>query len=438
MKNIQHKDDYKQTPIGKIPTEWEVKKMKEMGSTFSGLTGKTKEDFGFGKPYISYLNIYNNTVIDSLDFEKVKISTSEKQHLVESGDVFFTTSSETADEVGISSTYIGDLKELYLNSFCFGFKPNTNTNSIFLANFFRSPLGRNLIFSLAQGATRYNLSKSNFMELQIPLPPLPEQKKIADILSTWDLAIEKTQNIILNLKRRNKGLQQQLLTGKKRLNGFEGKEWKNILFSDIFLYIKSESLTRADLTLEKTENSILCLHYGDIHAKFKNYNLDLEKETKISYVIPAKENLEKFNYLKEGDLIIADASEDTLDIGKSVVLKNIGNKKIIGGLHTIVARDTNSLTSIDFRGYLLQNPVIKNSIKCIATGISVFGISKTNLSKINMTIPSIPEQQAIANVLNTAERELRMYEQKMELLQTQKKGLMQKLLTGEVRVKING
>lgn len=200
--------------------EWEMKRLGEMGFTYAGLTGKTKADFGEGSArYIPFLNIIKNIVIDSENLERVKVATAEVQNLAQKGDLFFNGSSETPEEVGMCSVLLESLQNVYLNSFCFGYRLReaVEADGVYLAYFFRSNEGRKLVYSLAQGATRYNLSKTNFLKLRMPLPGLTEQTAIAAMLSDMDAEIEALQ------QRRDKtcaikqGMMQELLTGKTRL-----------------------------------------------------------------------------------------------------------------------------------------------------------------------------------------------------------------------------
>jgi len=200
--------------------KWEVKKLGEIGETYGGLSGKKKSDFDGGKyPYIPFMNIMSNPVIDLQYFDYVNIRGDEKQNKAIKGDLFFNGSSETPEEVGMCSVLQGDIPSLYLNSFCFGFRLNKDlkTDGLYLSYFFRSPVGRQLIFSLAQGATRYNLSKINFMKLKIPYPNPIEQTAIATILSDMDaeiVSLEKKRDKYIMLKQ---GMMQQLLTGRIRI-----------------------------------------------------------------------------------------------------------------------------------------------------------------------------------------------------------------------------
>lgn len=171
---------------------WKEKILGEIGKSYSGLTGKSKEDFGKGKPYIQYKQIFDDSRINVARFENVTINENENQNKVEYGDVFFTVSSETPNEIGISSVLLDKVEELYLNSFCFGFRPNSLDDLVpeFARYLFRSDNARSEIVKLAQGSTRYNFSKVAFMELKFLLPKKEEQLKIAALLSKLDNNIE--------------------------------------------------------------------------------------------------------------------------------------------------------------------------------------------------------------------------------------------------------
>lgn len=199
---------------------WETKKLGDYGKTYGGITGKTKADFGKGNgQYIPFMNIMSNPIIDIDFLDKVNIKSGEAQNRAMKGDLFFNGSSETPEEVGLCSVLTKDVENLYLNSFCFGYRMNSQNdlNGLFLSYLFRSPLGRNLIFSLAQGATRYNLSKTNLLKLELPIPSKTEQDIIAKILLDLDQSITTTLNKLQKLKLQKQGMMQALLTGKIRL-----------------------------------------------------------------------------------------------------------------------------------------------------------------------------------------------------------------------------
>ena len=171
----------------------------ELGTSYSGLSGKSAQDFGSGKSFITYLNVYSNNVINENDFQYVTIKKGEKQNVVEYGDVLFTLSSETPEEVGIGSVYLGKEK-VYLNSFCFGIHI-TNKEVAFppyLSYYVSSTAFRKFIYPYAQGSTRFNLCKADFEKASIKLPTLENQKRIYSILSHIDSKIE-TEIQMLNL-----------------------------------------------------------------------------------------------------------------------------------------------------------------------------------------------------------------------------------------------
>ena len=169
----------------------------ELGTSYSGLSGKSAQDFGSGKPFITYLNVYSNNVINENEFQYVAIKDDEKQNVAEYGDVLFTLSSETPEEVGIGSVYLGKEK-VYLNSFCFGIHI-TNTKvafSPYLSYYVSSTAFRKFIYPYAQGSTRFNLCKADFEKASIKLPTLENQKRIHSIMSHIDSKIETERQML--------------------------------------------------------------------------------------------------------------------------------------------------------------------------------------------------------------------------------------------------
>ena len=169
--------------------EWRNNTLRKLGYTYSGLSGKSAADFGDGLPYIPYMNVFANTIIDIEFIEHVNIGIHERQNKVIQGDALFTTSSETPDEVGMASVLTQNPEEIYLNSFCFGYRlfNKDGFDSKFLAYLLRSDNVRHQMMISAQGSTRHNLSKKNFYNTTIDFPvSIKEQSKIAAILTTVD------------------------------------------------------------------------------------------------------------------------------------------------------------------------------------------------------------------------------------------------------------
>ena len=166
-------------------SSWEQRKLGEMGQTYTGLSGKTKDDFGHGQArFVTYMNVFSNPISNPEMTEPIEID--PKQNEVEVGDVFFTTSSETPEEVGMSSILLEKRGKTYLNSFCFGFRPSEKIDSYYLAYMLRSESTRAKIILLAQGISRYNISKNKVMEIAVSLPSLDEQKMIGQYFSQLD------------------------------------------------------------------------------------------------------------------------------------------------------------------------------------------------------------------------------------------------------------
>jgi len=192
-----------------FPKNWEQRKLGDIGNTFTGLTGKTKVDFGHGEAkFITYLNIFNNAIADPEQLESVEID--PKQNEVKYGDIFFTTSSETPEEVGMSSIWLQNQANVYLNSFCFGYRPQIAIDPYFMAFNLRSESVRKKFIFLAQGISRYNISKNKVMEMEINLPCLSEQKKIGEFFFKLDNLITLHQRKVQALQKLKKALLQQM------------------------------------------------------------------------------------------------------------------------------------------------------------------------------------------------------------------------------------
>lgn len=199
--------------------EWKLMELGSLGKIYNGLTGKTKNDFGWGNSkYVTFLNVLKNRKLNNKLFEKVNIN--EDQNFIKYGDLFFNTSSETPEEVALCSAFMDETNEnVAVNSFCFGFRlHNLNTvYPLYLADYFRSKDGRKKIVEIAQGSTRYNLSKEYFLKLLIPMPEYEEQKAISTIISDMDEEINFLEQDLEKYKQIKQGMMEQLLTGKIRL-----------------------------------------------------------------------------------------------------------------------------------------------------------------------------------------------------------------------------
>lgn len=178
---------------------WKRRKLGDMGTTYTGLSGKTKKDFGHGEgKFVTYMNVFLNPISDQSRTENVEIDSSQNE--VHYGDVFFTTSSETPEEVGMASVWLENSVNTYLNSFCFGYRPTEVIDPFYMAYMLRSEAVRNKIIFLAQGISRYNISKHGVMEISVPIPELAEQKKIGNYFRQLDNLITLHQRKLEKLK----------------------------------------------------------------------------------------------------------------------------------------------------------------------------------------------------------------------------------------------
>lgn len=200
------------------------------------------------------------------------------------------------------------------------------------------------------------------------------------------------------------------------------EEWEIKTFAELFEFLRTGTNPRSDL---RENGDIQYIHYGDIHTKWNSVlNCDLETIPFID-----KDKVEGLPLLKDGDLIIADASEDYSGSGSSVILNNVNDKKIVSGLHTLALRTIDNNILSNFKTYLTSIKFVKNQIIAYVTGISVYGLSKNNLKKIRIILPTLPEQQKIASILSNVDSLISQTQKEIEQTQILKKGLMQKLLT---------
>jgi type I restriction enzyme S subunit len=217
---------------------------------------------------------------------------------------------------------------------------------------------------------------------------------------------------------------------KLRFKEFDG-DWGKKKFSEQFNFHNTNSYSRALLA---EQGEIMNIHYGDIHTKFSMlFDVKEEAVPFLSGEVDTNKIAEN-QFLQVGDLVIADASEDYKDIGKAIEVINLDNQKVVAGLHTYIARPVERC-AIGFNGYLMQTFEVREQIKKLATGISVLGISKTNLGKVELKIPCLAEQTKIASFLSAVDEKISQLSQKLHLLSQYKQGMMKKLFSQQIRFK---
>lgn len=210
-------------------------------------------------------------------------------------------------------------------------------------------------------------------------------------------------------------------------------EWHSYTLGEILTFYSTNSFSREKLNYDT--GSVKNIHYGDIHTKFPSI-VSVSDNKDIPF-INNEIDLSKYSedqYLQNGDLIIADASEDYEDIGKAIEVKNIDDEKVLAGLHTILARDNNNITVNGFKAYLFSTNSLKTKIKIIANGISVLGISKNSLSKLTVNVPSKNEQNDVVDFISLIDNKIELLEQKHQYYLDFKKFLMQQIFTQKFKI----
>jgi type I restriction enzyme S subunit len=219
---------------------------------------------------------------------------------------------------------------------------------------------------------------------------------------------------------------------KLRFPGFLGR-WASKKFGELYSFRSTNSLSRDNLNYEL--GIVKNIHYGDIHTKFESH-FDILKE-KVPFVNPDV-NLSRIsqdNYLREGDLVIADASEDYNDIGKTIEVINLNNESVLAGLHTFLARKESNEIFLGFPTFLLKSRKVRLDIMKIAQGTKVLSLSSNRLGNIFLDFPSLPEQTKIASFLATVDEKIQHLKKQLSLQEQYKKGVMQKIFSREIRFK---
>ena len=404
------KTTYKQTELGLIPEDWEVKKFNKFSKFYSGgtpLTSKS-EYYGGEIPFIKSGEIYYDRTEQFLTQEGLNNSSAK---LVYRGDLLYALYGANSGEVAISQL------EGAINQAILCIQQNKDeAETIYLYNYLKLEKS-NIINKFLQGG-QGNLSADIIKNLQIPLPPLPEQKKIADCLSTWDCAIEKQSQLINALTQRKKALMQQLLTGKKRLPGFSG-EWKEVKLGDLF-----EKINR------KNEE-------GNTNVVTISAQRGFVKQTDFFNKSVASETLDNYSLIYHGEFCYNKSYSNGYPLGATKRLIAF-EKAVVTTLYICFKiKDQKKSNGSFFEQFFEANSLDRSLIKIAQEGGRAHGLLNVSLSdffNIKIKLPPIEEQTAIAEILAAADRELQLQKEKLAQLQTQKKGLMQVLLTGKKRL----
>lgn len=282
---------------------------------------------------------------------------------------------------------------------------------------------------LMAGSTHNSIYMPVFQGLQILLPPIGEQRAIAEALSDADALIESLEQLLAKKRQLKQGAMQELLTGKRRLPGFSG-DWEMKPLGDLFNFSGGFSASRDQLSSE----GYCYLHYGDIHTSKQSFvDVSSEYQDIPKLDIPLN-TVSSASLLDDGDVVFVDASEDDEGTSKHVVIINPHAIPFISGLHTIVAKSKTDALEHHYRRYCFQTRTVKTQFRFFAVGTKVSGISKTNIAKVTLPVPSVPEQTAIARILSDLDAEIAALETKLAKARQLKQGMMQELLTGRIRL----
>ena len=275
-----------------------------------------------------------------------------------------------------------------------------------------------------------HLGGSRFERLPLAWPKTKaEQEAIAEALNDADALIESLEQLVAKKRRIKQGAMQELLTGKRRLPGFSG-EWEVATLSELFDFSGGLSASREQLSA----TGHCYLHYGDIHTSKKTFvDATAEYDELPKLNVPLKK-VSASSLLEDGDVVFVDASEDDEGTSKHVVIDNPGGIPFISGLHTIVAKAKNDALDQRYLRYCFQTTAIRAQFRFFAVGTKVSGISKANIAKVTMPVPSMREHSAVASALVDMDAELDELETKLAKARQIKQGMMQNLHTGRIRL----
>lgn len=424
------REGYKETEVGVIPEDWDVKPLGEITDIISGGTPKT-----IIKEYWENGSILWATPTDITGNKNKYISKTERK-ITKSG-----LENSSANMLPIGSVLM--TSRATIGERCINTKPmstNQGFKSFICHNvlfneflYYYIELIRNEMLSMSSGSTFKEISKSKVETLNIALPLFYEQQQIAEILSTTDEYIEKLDKIIEDYELLKKGMIQRLLSegiGHTELKDSEigriPKEWEVKRLDECFEFFGGYSASRAELS----EEGVLYLHYGDIHLRTRSY---IDTNDDSGWMPRYDVNKEKKGAsLDNGDIVFADASEDYEGVGKSVVIMK-DSEDIVAGLHTLVAKEKSEKFELVFKRYFLNASYVRSQFRKLATGAKVYGISKGNIGQILVCMPTKEEQILIGDTLASLEHHIEVLIKEKEEVSTLKKELMNRLLTGKVR-----
>ena len=397
---------------------WELRELGKIGETYTGLTGKTKEDFGHGEAkFVTYMNVFSNPVAEISMTEPIEID--KKQNEVKFGDVFFTTSSETPEEVGMSSVWLENCDNMYLNSFCFGYRPSEKINPYYMAYMLRSENVRKKITFLAQGISRYNISKNKMMEISIPLPSFDEQRQIGAYFRTLDHLITLHQRKCETLQKLKKSMLQKMFPK----NGSYFPEIRFAGFTDAWelrtLGEIANRITRKNQNLESTLPLTISAQYGLI-----DQNEFFDKRI-------ASKDVSGYYLLKKGEFAYNKSYSSDAPWGAVKRLDKYENG-VLSTLYIIFEIKDKTKTDSDFIVSYYDTDRWHKEVQSVAAegarNHGLLNISPNDFFETVLTIPkSAEEQRQIGAYFRTLDHLITLHQRKLETLKKLKKAMLQKM-----------
>lgn len=422
---------YKNTPIGPIPSDWEVKKLGEIGEFKNGIN-KDKNDFGYGYPMVNLMDIFGINILNNTSTLASLVNASNgdlENYNLKKGDVIFVRSSVKPTGVGLTTLINNDFENVVYSGFLIRFRTKLNfLSDSYKIHCFYAEYFRNNLISKSTISANTNINQVALSSLYIALPPLPEQQKIAEVLSTWDKAIQETYAIIKKLEQRNKALAFSLLTGRERIKNKRITKYHKTNLGSKFP-IDWEIKTVKKIFKERKEKS-------NDQLKYPLYSLTIEKgltektdRYERSFLLKDQESNE-YKLIYPNDILFNPMNLRFGAIAKSNIDEVVSVSAYYNSIYKI---DEN--VNLDYYTNLFKTDLFINLYDRIAIGslLEKKRVHLSNFLELEIPFPPIEEQNAIAAILNTANDELKQYQKKLETLKLQKKGLMQQLLTGKVR-----
>ena len=405
---MELKPGYKETEVGVIPDDWEVQKLGSIATFFDGMRRPVKSSdrarMNGSIPYYGASGVIDYVDDYIFDEELVLLGEDGENILSRNLPLAFRISGKT-----------------WVNNHAHVIRPNFGISIGFLTEYLESLNYE----SLNSGTAQPKLNKQKCLQIPVALPSSSdEQHAIATVLSDVDALLDGLDRLIAKKRDLKQAVMQQLLTGKTRLPGFCDK-WKLTRLGNYVTFLRNGVNSRAELL---PEGRIKYLHYGDIHTS---------KDIYISTVsLPCLPDAKatSLDRLQDGDLVFADASEDIAGVSKSVEVRDVGSDQFVSGLHTIAARFDKTVLVDGFKGFLQFCPPFGNHLRRLAAGTKVYATNRAHIADVEMPLPSIPEQAAIATVLSDMEVEIAALEARHKKTQDLKRAMMQELLTGKTRL----